>query len=192
MTMGFVPIEPPAAADPAPADPSGSGPVERPYVLAACSGGYDEPLDEIAAAARALPQVEIRMTGRPERISQRLTGPTPDNLRLLGFVDADEFFRQMAGASVVLALTTREATLLSGGFEAMAFGRPFVTSDTEVLRDYFNRGTVFADHSPEGLAAAITEALDQGDRLAAEMAVLGRDQRAAWAEFAAAIKALPG
>lgn len=131
----------------------------------------DEPMDALLAAARLLPDVEIVITGRPTATD------VPSNVRLSGFVDDHEYEALVSGAGAVLALTTRAQTMQRAGYEAMAYGRPLVASDTDVLREFFTAGTVFAQPTADSLAAAITDALARGADLAREMAVLREHRR---------------
>jgi glycosyltransferase involved in cell wall biosynthesis len=128
-------------------------------------------MEAVLGAARLVPDVEVVITGRPTA-----DHAVPANVRLTGFVDDDTYDALLAGADVVLALTTRSLTMQRAGYEAAAHGRPLVASDTDVLREFFTGGTVFAPPTAEGLAAAITDALERADELAAEMVEL-RDRR---------------
>ena len=63
----------------------------------------------------------------------------------------------MSGADAVVVLTTREDTLLSGAWEALALGRPLIVSDTKALRQTFGDGVTYvAPH-----AGAITDAVQR-------------------------------
>ena len=73
------------------------------------------------------------MTGAPRGD----LGRWPANLTATGFLSDDDYWRQLRVRPSIVVLTTRPATLLSGGYEAMAVGRPLVISDHGVLRDYF-------------------------------------------------------
>ena len=144
----------------------------------------DEPMDALLGAATLVPDVEIAITGRPP------TGlNVPANVRLTGFVSDDEYETLVAGAGAVLALTTRSLTMQRAGYEAMAHGRPLVASDTDVLREFFTGGTVFAQPTAESLAAAITDVLARGDVLAEEMAALREHRVVADGRAIAALKA---
>ena len=131
----------------------------------------DEPVEAVLDAARRLPSVSFAITGRPPAGLA-----VPANVRLTGFLADDEYDELVRGADVVLALTTRSLTMQRAGYEALAHGRPLVASDTDVLREFFTRGTVFAAPTGESLAAAVEQALAEGDRLADEMGAL-RDHR---------------
>jgi spore maturation protein CgeB len=81
---------------------------------------------------------------------------------------------------VIVDLTAIEDCLVCGAYEAVALGRPLVTSDTAALRAYFRQGTVYSRHDSVSLAAAITYALAHRERLAAEMRELKPDLIASW------------
>lgn len=138
----------------------------------------DEPLEDLLATARALPAVRFAITGRPPAGLA-----VPPNVRLTGFLDRADYLRLVAGAPVVLALTTREDTMQRAAYEAVAAGRPVVASDTRALRSYLDDGAVYAGD----LAAAVELALATLPTL--EPAVLGvRDvQRTA---FSLALQAI--
>ena len=69
-------------------------------------------------------------------------------------------------------------------------GKPLVTSDTAALREYFHRGTVYTKHDRRALAAAIAEALDNSDRLAADMRALRVELARSWARQRDALRRL--
>ena len=128
----------------------------------------DEPIDAVLGAARLLPEVTFAITGRaPAGLD------VPPNVWLTGYLDADEYDALVAGASVVLALTTRPLTMQRAGYEAIEHGRPLVASDTEVLREHFTAGAVFAGATAESLAAAITDARARAGELTEGMRALG-------------------
>jgi len=106
-------------------------PSMRHRVVFPASWYADEPLDAVADAARLLPDVEFVVTGRADRAL-----PALPNLTLTGFLPDDRYAALLAGADVVLALTTREDTMQRGGYEGLALGRALVVSDTTALRDW--------------------------------------------------------
>lgn len=120
----------------------------------------DEPVAELLAAAAALPDVRFAVTGRPPAGQA-----VPVNVRLTGYLPRAELLALVAGAPVVLALTTRESTMQRAAYEAVAAGRPVVASDTRALRGYLGDAAVYAGD----LCAAVREALARGPEL--ELAV---------------------
>ena len=133
----------------------------------------DEPIDAVFGAARLLPDVDVVVTGRPPA---ELARSAPTNVRLPGYVDDAAYDALLRDADVVLALTTRQQTMQRAGYEALELGCPLVASDTDVLRELFTGGAVFAAPTATSLAAAITEALDRREVLAKEMRAL-REER---------------
>ena len=55
-------------------------------------------------------------------------------------------------------LTNWDNTVLMGGFEAVSLGKPFITSDWPVLKDYFSLGTVHIPNTVEGVCAGVYRA----------------------------------
>lgn len=140
-----------------------------PVVVFPASGGPDEPMDDVVAAARLLRgEASVVVTGRQPALQG-----SPDVV-LPGFVDELTYAALLRRADVVLALTTREATMQRAGYEALELGRPLVCSDTAVLREAFDGAAVVTGAGGDQLAAAVRAALQDGDRLAAA----SRDVRA--------------
>jgi glycosyltransferase involved in cell wall biosynthesis len=134
----------------------------RPYAVFPASGATDEPIEALAEAAALLEgQVEIVVTGDRPVLSER------PGLRLTGFLPAAEFQDLMAHATVVLALTTREATMQRAAYEGLQLGRPLVCSDTKVLRRVLGNAAVFVENSGPAIATGIMEATSRADQLQA-------------------------
>jgi glycosyltransferase involved in cell wall biosynthesis len=148
-----------------------------PSVVFVCTFSPDEPFLEVIEAARALdPAVTVFITGRYR--GKPLS--VPANVRLTGFLPEEAYVALLASADVIVDLTAIEDCLVCGAYEAVALGRPLVTSDTAALRSYFRRGTVYSRHDSGSLAAAITYALAHRERLAAEMRELKPALIASW------------
>lgn len=157
----------------------------RPQVVWPCSWYRDEPIDAVVAAATQAPDLDVVLTGRPPATFDRAA--LPANVRLTGWLDDDEYDRLLVGATGVLALTTRELTMQRAGYEALILGRPVIASSTDVLRDYFTSGAVFATADPGSLRSAMEACVRDEPRLAAEMVELRAEKEA---EFAAQLRAL--
>jgi hypothetical protein len=138
----------------------------------------DEPWEALVAAARQLPDVRFAVTGRAPAGLE-----VPANLRLTGFLDRRAYLELVAGAPLVLALTTREATMQRAAYEAVAAGRPVVASDTAALRSYLGDAAFYT--APDGLAGAVTAALAALPALEAAVVRVRDEQRVA---FAAALQ----
>src|SRR5215213_7292180 len=156
----------------------------RPYALFPASGGPDEPIGALAEAAALMRgQVEVVVTG------DRPPGGDRPGMRCTGFLPAGEFHSLLAHAPVVLALTTREATMQRAAYEGLQFGRPLVCSDTAVLRRVLADAAVFVDNTGPSIAAGIKEAIARADWLRAAGAAVQATMRADSQRGLAAVKA---
>jgi glycosyltransferase involved in cell wall biosynthesis len=136
------------------------------YVLAALSYEYDEPVSEMLQAARDHPDVRFVFTGSaPEDVIRA----APPNVEFSGFVPREEFVQLLRGAGVVLALTTEQDTMQRAAYEALEQVVPVVTSDTQVLREYFGDAAVFAQPTRTGIGGALEDALARGPELRRRM-----------------------
>ena len=133
-----------------------------PVVVFPASGGADEPMQDVVEAARLLRgEASVVITGRQPALAGCADVVLP------GFVDDASYAALLRRADVVLALTTREATMQRAGYEALELGRPLVCSDTAVLREAFDGAAVMTGPGGAQLASAVREALRDGSRLAA-------------------------
>lgn len=121
-------------------------------ILFVSSWAFDEPIEAAIEAARRLRgEVVIRITGRaPARFAQ-LLATAPDNFIPTGFLPEAEYLSRLARSDVVMAVTSREATLVCGGYEGAALGKPLILGDSEALRAYFDAGAVYTDGSARDL-----------------------------------------
>lgn len=173
--------DPPVVAPAPTADVARS---DRPRVVYPCSWYDDEPIDDVLAAATALPDVEFVLTGRPHPHLR-----VPANVTLTGYVDTVTYWSLLRSADLVLALTTREHTMQRAGYEALAVGAPLVVSATAALTEWFGPAAVATDAGAAALATAISRALDRREELVAH----GQDVRRLRAgEFASSLAVLRG
>lgn len=126
-------------------------------VVAVCSYAFDEPIDSIFGAAGNLPDVSIMMTGRAPEV---LCRKAPANVRFTGWLDNEAYHHLLDEASVVLCLTTREATMQNGIIEALEHQRPVITSNTKALQSWAEEvpGIATVDcQKPDLLARTVKE-----------------------------------
>jgi glycosyltransferase involved in cell wall biosynthesis len=141
----------------------------------------DEPIEEVLAAAATLPDVHFYITGDKRKKPTGFFAAAPPNVTFTGFLDP---YRQYPGllraADVIMVLTTRDHTLQLAGCEAVAVGKPLITSDWPYLREVFARGTVYVANSADAIAQGILEAQQRHNELAADVAVLRRESQREW------------
>ncbi len=131
--------------------------------------GADEPLDVVFDAASRLADVNFYVTGNSKRIRQNLLAKKPGNCHLTGFLSYGQYVGLLQGADAVMDLTTRDHTLLMGGFEAVSLGTPLITSDWPVLKEYFFLGTVHVSNTVGGICEGVRRVQSERDVLRLEM-----------------------
>ena len=141
---------------------AGTPPARRaPFEIVVISTfGEDEPTGEIVEAARRLPNVQFYITGDVERAGPTLPVHKPANVEFTGYLPNEQYVGLLRGVDAIMDLTTRDDTLLSGGFEAVSLGTPMIISDWKVLRDYFSAGAVYVGNT----AASIYEGVLRAQR----------------------------
>jgi glycosyltransferase involved in cell wall biosynthesis len=167
--------------DPLPAPPDLSG-VERLPGTATIIATFseDEPIKLLPEVASAMRDVRFFVTGRP-----RLDTTTwPANLVATGFLGDADFWRRLAASAVIVVLTTRPNTLLSGGYEALSLSSPLVVSDHSVLREYFEDAAVYVGDDAASIVAGVREALARTAELAERSTALAARREAEWASAA--------
>ncbi len=142
------------------------------YVLVPWGFASDEPLEELAEAARLTPHVKYVTTWFVERLSASLKNKMPENILFTGFVETDDFNCLFAHAGAVLSLTTREGTQPSAASEAVAFEVPLVLSDLDTTRKLYKDAPVFVDNTPVSIANGIEKSLKSKVILRNKMAKL--------------------
>ncbi|MDD5071552.1 MAG: glycosyltransferase [Patescibacteria group bacterium] len=126
----------------------------------------DDDWSTVLAAANLLPEATFFITGNPSvSLEKRLAKDKPDNACFTGYLTHEEFMRLMWRCRVVLAFTLRPDTVLWSIREIMALGKPFVTTDSEVLRHYFGEAALFTKSAPEELKEKIMLALKNENQI---------------------------
>lgn len=144
----------------------------EPTIVFPASFDPDEPVIEVLDAARSLPHVRFKVTGQDNR--EVLAGvEIPSNVTLTGYVSRADYEDLLRTATAVCSLTTLDDCMQQAGYEAMGFGRPLVTSDSSVLREYFGSAAVYAAPTSTSIAAAIEEAVTRAEELHEAMVELG-------------------
>ncbi len=166
-------------------------PVEPFEVMAVCTYAPDEPIDEILGAAALLPEVTFSLTGDPARFA-RVLPPAPPNVRFTGFLPHEEYRERIASCGAVLCLTTHDHTMQRGACEALWAGRPIITSDWPLLRDYFDRGTAHVDNSASDIASAVAKIAADPVGFEDQIADLQALRRGEWDEAVTALATLTG
>jgi glycosyltransferase involved in cell wall biosynthesis len=150
----------------------------------------DERPDIVFEAASHLPEVDFYLTGNSERLSRAVLAQKPENCHLTGYLSYDRYVGLLRGADAIMALTTRDDTLLMGGFEALWMGKPFITSDWPVLKDYFSLGTVHVPYTVEGICRGVRLARTESDTLQRDILRLRDLREKEWQQKLAQLQGL--
>lgn len=116
------------------------------YILCPLSYANDEPVDMLLKAAELTPNIKYKFTGRPPQGVRR---NAPTNVEFTGYVDDVEYLALLQNALAVAAITNRDHTMQRAGYEALMAGKPQITSNYPVLREFLGDAALYVDPSRE-------------------------------------------
>ena len=99
---------------------------------------------------------------------------------MLGFVPEVKYWELLSSVDIVMDLTTREACLVCGAYEAVALEKPLILSNTSTQKKYFNRGCVFVFPISDSIGKGIIETVKNIDTLKKEIITLKKYLNADW------------
>jgi glycosyltransferase involved in cell wall biosynthesis len=137
----------------------------RHNILLISSFGPDEPIKEVIEAMKHVDNKEdvyLYITGNYKKLGESTYKAAPSNVVFTGFLDEQEFINILFSVDAVIVLTTADYTMLCGCYEAVSARKPLITSDKDVLREYF-KGAIFADNSAKDISNAISEVISNID-----------------------------
>ena len=140
----------------------------------------DEPLHQILEAAQGMYGVHFHVTGRLNRADRALLEGAPNNVTFTDFLSTEQYYALLRGSQAVMCLTTRDNTMQRGACEALSLGRPIITSDWSLLREYFHQGTVHVDNTSAGIRHGVYEMMSAYEEHTAGIRALQKSQQAEW------------
>jgi glycosyltransferase involved in cell wall biosynthesis len=152
----------------------------------------DEPLDQVLDAAQGMQGVHYYITGKVSRGDPMLVAAAPGNVTFTDFLTAEDYYALLRGSHAVICLTKRDNTMQRGACEALSLGKPIITSDWAMLRDYFNKGTVHVDNSSAGIRRGVEQMQAHFESYETGIRELQVSQQAEWQEKVQALAALVG
>jgi glycosyltransferase involved in cell wall biosynthesis len=150
----------------------------------------DEPLPEVLEAARELPEAHFYITGKTEKAAPGLLEQAPGNVHFTGFLPDEVYYALLASSQAVMCLTTRDHTMQRGACEALSLGRPIITSDWPLLREYFHRGAVHVPNTGEGIRQGVSHLMQHYDWYREEIRKMQLEQQREWLDKLAALTGL--
>jgi glycosyltransferase involved in cell wall biosynthesis len=132
----------------------------------------DEPIADIFAAARLLPQVTFYITGRPERLPTSLATQKPENVVMTGYLKGSVYTSLLKNVHGLIVLTNEPHAVNCGAYEAAAMAKPAIISDWPDLRRCFPHGFIHVTNTPDMIAAGIQKILNEQEVLTTEVIAL--------------------
>ena len=140
----------------------------------------DEPVLPFLEQTKGANNIYIYVTGNYTKARITPDQAEGENYRLTGFLDDDKYWELLAGADFIIALTTREYTLLSAGYEALALEKPLLISDTDTLREYFQENVEYLDRLTGDIGKSMENIIVNLDDYQRKMFQLKQVKNAEW------------
>ncbi len=154
-----------------------------------CSFTIDEPYEEVIEAFVERGDSTLYITGNPpEGLKEKYEAHS--HLVFTGFTPLEDYFALLASVDCIIALTTRESCLLCSAYEAVSFAKPFITSNTRALKNYFSKGTIYTENNTEAIKQSYQTLLDNYASLSQDMLELKPALEQSWLKQGASFKAL--
>lgn len=150
----------------------------------------DEPLELFVRAASRTPEIQFYLTGRTKGFRPEIHAARPANVHFTDFLPDAEYVGTLLAADAVIALTTLDHTMQRGAYEAAYLGRPIITSDFDLLRRSFPKGTVHVKNTEDDLVRGFREMAANLEKYKKEVLELRENKLAQWAATAAGLRAL--
>jgi glycosyltransferase involved in cell wall biosynthesis len=140
----------------------------------------DEPIELFLQAAARLPEIQFYVTGNYQRADARILAAKPDNVRLMGFLPDKDYVGLLLASDAVISLTTLDHTMQRGAYEAVYLGKPVITSNFDLLRRHFCKGSVHVNNTVDDVVTGVRRMKDDLVRFSAEVQELRRDRIQEW------------
>lgn len=140
----------------------------KPSVLMVNRFANDDDYLTVIKTAKLMPEMTFFISGNYAK-AKDLPNVLPDNVCLTGYLDHSEFMKLMYRSKVVLAFTRRADTVLWSVREILALRKPFVTTDSEVMRHYFSEVGLFASSEAQDIKEQIELAIAKEKELTGKM-----------------------
>jgi len=145
-----------------------------------CTFSPDEPVEEVIRAAADVPETNIYVTGDQNELPKFWKDELPANVVTTGFLPENKYTGLLRSVDGIMSLTTRDFTMQQGGAEAVAIGKPLITSDWPFLHEFFPKGSIYVDSTRESIREGIEELRREAGRLEPEMCEFREEGRRDW------------
>jgi glycosyltransferase involved in cell wall biosynthesis len=124
----------------------------------------DEPTEEVLAAARSVPDMDIYVMGDVRKCALTLRSSAPENVTFTGFLRGEDYRRAIEDADVLVVLTNRLDAVNRAAYEAVYAGRPLIVTGTPPMRRLFPFA-VHVRNDADGIAAGLRTAAERHTEL---------------------------
>jgi len=157
-------------------------------ILFICTYADDEPYESVFEAAKKINrEIVIYVTGNFGKKGIK-SAALPENIVLTGFIPENEYIAMLNSVDATIDLTNRENCLVCGAYESAAVGKPMVLSNTKTLRESFNKGAVFVEHTTDSIACGINEVIKRKEELSEHVHKLKKIKTDEWQKHKAELK----
>lgn len=151
-------------------------------VVVVCTYHGDEPINEVIEAASRLQNVNFYITGNIKDAPKNIKRIVPNNVILTDYLPQEDYIALLMGCDVVICLTANDNTMQCGAHEALELGRPIITSNWPVLKEYFSKGTIYVDNTAPSLVKAIEKMEVKHNHYLDEIKILKEEHRTMFQE----------
>ena len=107
------------------------------YLVFPASFSPDEPLLEVLSAVNEYKKIKVVVTGNYYR-NPSLLRFSSSYVEFTGFLSREDYEKLLLNSSGVITGTNNEYTLMMSAWEAVAFQKPLILSETRTLRNMFD------------------------------------------------------
>ena len=114
----------------------------------------DEPIEKFLNAVLTIDDCHFYVTGNSKKANFDIS-KFSSNITFTDFLSDENYLNLLQSTDFLVILTTRELTLLSGGYESLALKKPMIVSDTRTLREYFGDGAIYTLNNEKSISNSI-------------------------------------
>lgn len=134
---------------------------------------FDEPYSEVIEAVRDINNIHLYITGNTKK--SRFPLVKLANVTHTGFISRADYLGLLNNCDAIMVLTTRENTMQKGGNEAVYLEKPVITTDNDLLRTYFSKGTVYVKNDSKSIKEGILQLMENYSKMHSEIKLLKED-----------------
>lgn len=133
------------------------------YLVFPASFAPDEPLHEVLGAVNEYKKIKVYVTGNYLR-NPSLLRFSSSFVEFTGFLNRGDYEHLLLNSSGVITGTKDEYTLMMSAWEAVAFQKPLILSETRTLRDMFDGYALFYSwKSRKGILDVLSKVFGEQD-----------------------------